>query len=139
MRPQTTVLSEAARRHRAGDGPQRGDGTQPAIDFKKASPPGSASYDPALSPLSDEKVHHATLTAEDVKTEPAPRGPPDPLDLQRRLGRAHPARPWSITSWATPNAAPSPSPSSPNHVHDRQRSLSRESSDPTRPRLPRGP
>jgi nitrite reductase (NO-forming) len=47
-------------------------GPSPAIDFMAPWPAGSASYDPVLPPLTNENVHHITLTAEDVKIEVAP-------------------------------------------------------------------
>ncbi|MDN5797500.1 MAG: multicopper oxidase domain-containing protein [Intrasporangium sp.] len=47
-------------------------GPSPTIDFLKQWPTGFTAYDPVLPPLTDEKIHKVTLTAEDVKTEVAP-------------------------------------------------------------------
>ncbi|MEO7131653.1 MAG: cupredoxin domain-containing protein, partial [Dermatophilaceae bacterium] len=47
-------------------------GPSPAIDFMKAWGPGFTPADPVLPPLTNEKVHRITLTAEDVPLEVAP-------------------------------------------------------------------
>ncbi|WP_289020240.1 multicopper oxidase domain-containing protein [uncultured Ornithinimicrobium sp.] len=46
--------------------------TSPRIDFMKKWGADFTGIDPVLPPLTDEKVHHVTLTVEDVKTEVAP-------------------------------------------------------------------